>query len=176
MTNVQTPNEYDWMATVTTHHTMSTLKGSGEVSEDQTKVMQRILEVRSLYNLDSTEFQAILKYVTGRGGYLNNFTCIEDVYFEFAIRLLRGLEMDKWIGTQMCERLNPTHDGETGSKLVTVVEAMRGADLKGDDMFAMAHKVLDQTTTPFKYSSCAVILNTINEALDKTTAAPPGAN
>lgn len=173
MTSVQTPNEYDWAAAVTTHHTLSTLKASGEFTEDQTKVMQRILEVRGLYNLDNTEFQAILKYVTNRGGYLNNFTCIEDVYFEFAIRLLRGMEMDKWIGTQMCERLNPTHDGETGSKLVTVVEAMRDTVQKGDDMFAMAHKTLNQTITPFKYSSCAVLLNTIQ---GQSVTEPPGAN
>ena len=56
MTSVQTPNEYDWAAAVTTHHTLSTLKASGEFTEDQTKVMQRIIEVRGLYNLDNTEY------------------------------------------------------------------------------------------------------------------------
>lgn len=173
MTSVQTPNEYDWAAAVETHHTLSTLKASGEFTEGQTKVMQRIIKVRNLYNLDDVEFQGILKYVTVRGGYLNNFTCIEDVYFEFASRLLRGLEMDKWIGIQMCERLNPTHDGETGLRLVTVVKAMRDIVQKGDDMFAMAHKVLNQTIIPFKYSSCAVILNTIQ---GQSVIEPPGAN
>ena len=173
MTSMQTPNEYDWTTSVNTSHTIETLKTSGEFSEEQTKVMQRIIEARSKYDLDSTEFRAILEYVTSRAGYLNNFTCIEDVYFEFASRLLRKQEMDKWLGDEMYKRLNPTQDKEIGSRLITTLEAMRESGLKGDEMFAMAHKNLNETIIPFKHSSCAVILNTIKPP---TVSEPPGAD
>ena len=136
--------------------------------------MQRILAMREEYKLENLEFSAILKYIVERGNYFDNFTQIEDVYFEFAIRLLKQQEQDRWIGEKMFSVINPTKDPEVGATLLKVVEAMRDLNLKGDDMFALAHKTMIPKTTPFKHSSCAVIFNTINRVGQGT--APPGSD
>ena len=170
-------NDLTWQSAISTQHTTSSLHQAGEITEEQTRIMQRILAMREEYNLESLEFSGILKYIVERGNYLDNFTQIEDVYFEFAIRLLKQQEQDKWIGEKMFTAINPTKDPEVGARLLKVVEAMRDLNLKGDDMFALAHKTMIPNTAPFKHSSCAVIFNTINSVAQGTvgqTTAPPG--
>ena len=168
------PDINSWESAIATRSTISSLQENGEICEAQTKIMTKILAMREEYNLESGEFSAILKYIVERGNYMSNFTQIEDIYFEFAIRLLKKQEVDAWLGHKMYSELNPMKNPVVGEILVKVVGAMRDSTLKGDDMFAFAHMSIYPNMTSFKHSSCAIILNTINNVRETITSNPPG--
>ena len=169
-----------WQKALDTTHTTTSIHATGEINQEQLDIMVKIFAMREKYNLTSEEFLGVLGYIATRGNYLDNFTRIEDIYFETAVRMLKKEELDQWIGKKMCTELNPTNSTVIGTSLVAVVEAMRDKELKTDDMFALAHKTLYSSIEPFKHSSCAMILNTLKATQAQaapnaqTATNPPG--
>ena len=161
-----------WQEALNTTHTTATIRAAGEINQEQLDIMVKIFAMREKYNLTNGEFLAILGYVVTRGNYLDNFTRIEDIYFETAIRLLKKEELNLWIGNKICKDLNPTNSELIRTSLITIVEAIRNTELKTDDMFALVHKTLYSSIEPFKHSSCAIILNTL-KAIQAQVASSP---
>ena len=60
-------NDLTWQSAISTQHTTSSLHQAGELTEEQTRIMQRIIAMREEYNLESLEFSGILKYILERG-------------------------------------------------------------------------------------------------------------
>lgn len=162
----------NWRIAVDTHHTTKTIAETNEITMGQVNIIRNILRMNEKYDITADEFKGILLYMIQRDDMLENATLIEDLYFEYAVRLLKGKEYNKWIGDEICKRLNPNKNFIISTCIVKIVESTKEENIKPDKLFAITHKILSGNIIPYRYSSCALIINTMYENEKKNT--PPG--